>query len=149
MTMPVSSATCLFVAFFVLVLPCPVHGGDDILINDFEAADYGDWKVEGKAFGKAPAKGTLSGQMPVTGFEGKGLVNTFLGGDGPKGKLTSPPFTIERDYITFLIGGGGHGLAQDILKCDPACLETDRVNIGDIVADNGHRIAKGIQAANA
>ena len=46
--------------------------------------------------------------MQVTGFEGKGLVNTFLGGDRPTGKLTSPEFTIERDYIKFLIGGGGH-----------------------------------------
>jgi fructan beta-fructosidase len=81
---------------------------DDILINDFEAANYGDWKAEGAAFGTGPAKGTLGGQMQVTGFEGKGLVNSFLGGDGPTGKLTSPPFTIERDYIKFLIGGGGH-----------------------------------------
>ena len=83
-------------------------GGGDLLLNDFEGADYGGWKVEGKAFGTAPAKGTLPGQMEVTGFQGKGLVNTFLGGDGPTGKLTSPGFTIERDYLTFLIGGGGH-----------------------------------------
>ena len=46
--------------------------------------------------------------MQVTGFEGQGLVNTFLGGDKPTGKLTSPEFVIERDYIKFLIGGGGH-----------------------------------------
>ena len=46
--------------------------GDSILIADFEAADYGDWQVEGEAFGTAPAKGTLDGQMQVTGFEGKG-----------------------------------------------------------------------------
>ena len=81
---------------------------DDILIADFEAADYGPWKVEGTAFGKGPAKGTLPNQMHVSGYEGKGLVNTYLGGDGPTGKLTSPAFTIERNYIKFLIGGGGH-----------------------------------------
>jgi fructan beta-fructosidase len=92
----------------LLAVSASASAADDILINDFEAADYGDWKVEGTAFGKAPAKGTLGGQMKVTGFEGKGLVNTYLGGDGPKGTLTSPPFTIERDYITFLVGGGGH-----------------------------------------
>jgi len=94
-----------------LVLLCGslLHAAEtDILINDFEAANYGDWKVEGEAFGTGPAKGTLGGQMPVSGFEGKGLVNTFLGGDRPTGKLTSPEFTIERDYIKFLIGGGGH-----------------------------------------
>jgi fructan beta-fructosidase len=90
------------------VMSSPASARDDILINDFEAPDYGTWKAEGKAFGKGPAKGTLTGQMEVTGFMGKGLVNTYLGGDGPTGKLTSPEFTIERDYITFLIGGGGH-----------------------------------------
>jgi fructan beta-fructosidase len=89
-------------------MPSPANAADDILINDFEAADYGQWKVEGTAFGKAPAKGTLAGQMQVAGYEGQGLANSFLGGDRPTGKLTSPEFTIERDYINFLIGGGGH-----------------------------------------
>ena len=93
-----------------LAMSAPAVAADaDILITDFEGKTYPDgWKVEGKAFGKAPAKGTLGGQMHVSGFEGKGLVNTFLGGDPPKGKLTSPEFTIERNYIKFLIGGGGH-----------------------------------------
>jgi len=81
---------------------------EDLLINDFEAADYGQWKVEGTAFGPAPAKGTLEGQMEVTGFKGKGLVNSFRGGDGSTGTLTSPELTLARDYLTFLIGGGGH-----------------------------------------
>ncbi len=102
------TVTCLSFALFGLATISSASAEDDILINDFEAADYGDWKVEGEAFGKAPAKGTLGGQMQVSGFEGKGLVNTFLGGDRPTGKLTSPEFTIERDYIKFLIGGGGH-----------------------------------------
>ena len=50
----------------------------DILVNDFEAADYGDWSVEGDAFGPGPARGTLPGQMPVSGYEGERLVNTFF-----------------------------------------------------------------------
>ncbi len=98
----------LLVAGMMLMAVAVASGADDILIADFEGKDYGDWKVEGKAFGTAPAKGTLGGQMRVTGFEGKGLVNTFLGGDKPTGKLTSPAFTIERDFIKFLVGGGGH-----------------------------------------
>lgn len=88
--------------------PAHLTGQSDLLIADFDGEDYGDWKAEGGAFGEAPATGTLHGQMQVTGFEGKGLVNSFLGGDGPTGKLISPEFTIERDYIKFLIGGGGH-----------------------------------------
>lgn len=92
----------------VFASPAVAKNGD-ILIADFEGKTYGEgWKVEGAAFGKAPAKGTLHRQRPVGGFEGKGLVNTFLGGDQPTGTLTSPEFTIERDYIKFLIGGGGH-----------------------------------------
>ena len=74
---------------------------------DFEGDDYGAWKVEGTAFGNAPARGTLAGQMNVAGFKGRGLVNSFNGGDGATGKLISPDFKIERNNISFLIGGGG------------------------------------------
>ena len=51
-------------------------------------------------------RGTLASQNPVDGFQGQGLVNTFLGGDQPQGKLTSPPFAISRRFISFLVGGG-------------------------------------------
>jgi fructan beta-fructosidase len=80
----------------------------DVVVADFEGDDYGPWKVEGTAFGSRPARGTLPGQMPVGGFLGKGLVNSFNGGDDSKGKLTSPPFKIERKHINFLIGGGNY-----------------------------------------
>ena len=79
-----------------------------IVLQDFEGDDYGDWQTTGKAFGKNPARGTLLNQQEVSGFQGKGLVNTFLGGDEPRGALTSPPFTIQRRFINFLIGGGNH-----------------------------------------
>ena len=46
--------------------------------------------------------------MHVTGYRGKGLVNSFLEGDRTTGTLTSPPLTIERRYLSFLIGGGGY-----------------------------------------
>ena len=78
----------------------------DVLIADFEGKDYGDWKATGTAFGPGPAQGTVPGQMPVSGFEGKGLVNSFYDGDKSTGTLTSPPFKIERKFINFLIGGG-------------------------------------------
>ena len=80
----------------------------DVLIADFEGGTYGDWKVEGEAFGKAPAKGTLPRQQHVSGFKGKGLVNTYLNQDGSTGSLTSPLFKVERKYLSFLIGGGPH-----------------------------------------
>jgi len=78
----------------------------DIVFADFEGADYGQWTASGTAFGRAPAKGALPGQMPVSGYRGHGLINTYLGGDGSTGTLTSPEFRIDRPYIRFLIGGG-------------------------------------------
>jgi len=80
----------------------------DILIADFEGKDYGDWRATGEAFGPGPAHGTLPSQMDVSGFEGKGLVNSYYKGDGTTGTLTSPPLKIERKYVSFLIGGGMH-----------------------------------------
>jgi len=50
---------------------------DDILLTDFEGADYGTWKITGKAFGPGPAKGTLPNQMPVEGFQGKERLLAF------------------------------------------------------------------------
>ena len=99
--------TFLALAVFASAMHARAVAADDILINDFEAADYGQWKVEGTAFGPGPAKGTLPGQMEVSGYKGERLVNSFFGGDKSTGKLTSPEFTIERNYIKFLIGGGG------------------------------------------
>jgi len=90
----------------VLCLPLAAIAADDVLIADFEGPDYGDWKVTGEAFGPGPAQGTLAGQMAVSGFAGRGLVNTFFRGDGTIGALASPEFAIERKYLTFLIGGG-------------------------------------------
>ena len=82
------------------------QGRGDVLLEDFEGPDYGKWTVAGSAFGDGPARGTLPNQMPVSGFRGKGLVNSYVGGDASTGCLTSPSFTISRRYLCFLIGGG-------------------------------------------
>jgi hypothetical protein len=80
----------------------------DILFADFEGETYGAWITTGTAFGKGPAAGTLPNQMPVSDFKGKRLVNSYHGGDGTTGTLTSPAFDVKRKYVHFLIGGGGH-----------------------------------------
>jgi non-lysosomal glucosylceramidase len=79
-----------------------------IVFADFEGGNYEGWTIEGEAFGEQPAAGTLENQQHVSGFKGSGLVNTFLGGDEPIGRARSRTFTIERPWIAFLIGGGGH-----------------------------------------
>jgi len=92
-------------------------GRPDILFEDFEHG-YGKWQVEGEAFGKEPARGTLPDQQAVSGFQGKRLVNSFLGGDDTTGRLSSQPFTIERNLIRFLVGGGAHPTTQIRLIID-------------------------------
>ena len=79
-----------------------------VVFDDFEREDHGEWEIEGEAFGDGPATGTLPGQQPVVGFLGERLINSFHGGDEPQGSMTSPEFTIEHDFINFLIGGGNH-----------------------------------------
>jgi levanase len=86
---------------------------------DFEGTTYGSgWTVTGDAFGSGPAQGKLGDQQEVAGFEGHGLVNTFFrnpatggNGDATTGTLTSPTFTISKDYVNFLIGGGRHPMS--------------------------------------
>ena len=92
--------------FFLALTPAGILASEDFLLADFEGKDYGDWEVTGQAFGSGPARGTLPNQLPVSGFEGEGLVNSYYQGDGTIGTLTSPKFTIEHPYINFLLGGG-------------------------------------------
>jgi len=96
----------LALTVLLLCMACALSAAPDLLVADFEGPDYGGWIAEGEAFGPGPAAGTLPDQMPVTGYLGRGLVNSFYGGDGTVGTLTSPPFRLERPYLNFLIGGG-------------------------------------------
>lgn len=95
------------------------------LFEDFEKKSYEGWTLTGTAFGNQPSRGTEGGQQPVSGFAGRGLVNTFIAGDGPEGTATSKPFRIERRYIGFLIGGGAHAGRTCInLKVDGQVVRT-------------------------
>ncbi len=107
-------AILLFGVLAAVLVTHSAKANPDIPIEDFEKVDYGDWEAEGTAFGSGPAEGTLPDQMRVDGFRGKRLVNSYFGGDGATGVLTSPPFKLERPYINFLIGGGGHGLNTSV-----------------------------------
>lgn len=100
-------AVCLASLTYLTAASCGTPGGPPLLIADFEGADYGTWKVTGTAFGSGPARGALPNQMHVGGFQGRGLVNSFNGGDDSTGTLTSASIKIQRKFITFLIGGGG------------------------------------------
>ncbi|MDR2704827.1 MAG: hypothetical protein LBC02_03520 [Planctomycetaceae bacterium] len=63
--------------------------------------------VSGNVFEGKPSQGTGRNQQPVSGFIGRGLVNTFdPNGDAPQGTLVSPEFLSDKQFLHFLIGGG-------------------------------------------
>jgi levanase len=77
------------------------------VVADLEGGTYSPgWVTTGTAFGTGPVAGTLPGQQEVTGFRGAGLVNSFVDHDRAQGTLTSPPFTLDRDWLNLLVGGG-------------------------------------------
>ena len=70
-----------------------------ILIDDFESLNYGNWTGSGTSFGAGPAIGNGT----FSGFLGNRLI---ISGNESEGKLVSANFTIQKNYISFLIGGG-------------------------------------------
>jgi len=95
----------------------PAKVRPDVVFEDFEKPTYKGWTVEGQAFGSEPVriKDIPDYQGNVAGA-GERVVNSHASapgeGVGPKdaatGTLTSEPFTIERRFISFLVGGGSH-----------------------------------------
>jgi fructan beta-fructosidase len=98
----------LICIFFLLVHVTAQGQSTDILIADFEGSDYLEWSTTGKAFGNGPVKGKLIDQPYAEGHQGVCFANSGTGGNAGTGTLTSPEFTIERNTIQFLIGGGSH-----------------------------------------
>lgn len=89
--------------------------GDDILFEDWESDDFGDWTVTGDAFGDGPVRPTelpnlvkrfgdlnLSGTRFVTSYNFRADGNP----DDRKGSLTSKEFTVERRYVAVALSGG-------------------------------------------
>lgn len=88
------------------------------VFSDFESGVYGNWNVEGTAFGDHPQSAkTIASYQGDVNHVGTFFVNSHnirkADDDSPKGdvltgKLTSPKFKIDFDEIEFLIGGGAH-----------------------------------------
>jgi uncharacterized protein (DUF608 family) len=97
--------------------PGPTTPRPDVAFDDFERADYGDWLAQGTAFGSGPVEvSNIPAYQGDVGGKGRRVVNSHASAPGAsveekdraKGTLNSKGFVIERDYITFLIGGGSH-----------------------------------------
>lgn len=81
----------------------------EILYDAFESDGYGEWAVEGEAFGKSPTAASPAGlNGTVQNYANGYYVSSAHGGDASKGSLTSQKFTIQLPYIAFLISGGNH-----------------------------------------
>ncbi|PFX24483.1 uncharacterized protein LOC111331624 isoform X1 [Stylophora pistillata] len=87
---------------------------------DFERG-IGAWAKTGTVFNNQPTYGdnptarsrgqpaNQQGNWWIGGYENRPSRSSSGGktqGDGPQGTLTSPPFKIKGEYISFLIGGG-------------------------------------------
>ena len=106
------------IQYFVGVFDGTRFTPDAQSLGAFDGANWGGWRADGPAFGTGPTLGTLPGQNAIAGADGAGLANSFHGGDAATGTLTSRPFRIERDAISLLVGGGGAGVAAELLVGD-------------------------------
>ncbi|MGE9268687.1 MAG: DUF7133 domain-containing protein, partial [Verrucomicrobiales bacterium] len=95
--------------FFTLsLLALPLHA-DSTVYEDFESDGYGEWKVEGPAFGLAPNSDAPDGMNgKVTGHHKTYFASSGHGGDEPTGTLSSPEFEVQKKFLSFLICGGKH-----------------------------------------
>lgn len=117
----------------------PIAGFNDGTYNGWTVNNEpGNWK--NGPFADTPAAGTLEGQNTVTGFAGAGLVNSFNDHDWPLGSMSSPDFTVNSDYINFLVGGGQHPRVSDKLDNTPPA--------GDLLF-NGFEVPDGSTLADA
>ncbi|MHC4496976.1 MAG: hypothetical protein ACYSYM_14260, partial [Planctomycetota bacterium] len=63
-TFVMKTTSSLFQAILTLALPaCTLLADDLILIEDFEAATYEEWTVNGDAFGKGPVEEDMVGVL--------------------------------------------------------------------------------------
>jgi fructan beta-fructosidase len=94
------------VACGMLNLGAAARAADDVAIGDFAGTFYAPWTTTGDAF-PAPAGPSAQQKLAITNSGGMNVATSKPdGGDGAVGTLTSPAFTIQRPFISFLISGG-------------------------------------------
>ncbi len=83
-------------------------GRKDLRVAEFKGNGYGRWNVSGDAFKPGLASGDLLVKLEIRNERDAAVISSEIDGDKPQGTLISPPFAIERDYVSFLIGGGDY-----------------------------------------
>ena len=93
------------------------------ILFDFERS-IDEWKIEGNAFINSPTV-----EEGVNGKEGYRSIKSDPAG---MGKITSPEFTISKEYINFLVGGGYNpGYECVNLLVDGKIVKTQTGNSGN------------------
>lgn len=116
---------------FLLFLTTLAVSATDLVFESFESDGFGEWKVEGKAFGLAPSAVSPDGlNGNVVDYSGQYFATSSHGGDLPTGFLTSPPFKVNFPYLGFHVSGGAHQgkTAVQLLIDDQVVLEANGRN---------------------
>jgi len=80
-----------------------------IIFEDFESGTFEHWQVKGNAFQNPGNRSNIYYPVTVNGFQGKYFAFSFgENHDKETGRLISEPFIINRNFISFLVGGGNH-----------------------------------------
>jgi hypothetical protein len=131
----------LILLFSILIVSQGARGAEsraDRVLFDFESGTFAGWTQVGEeAFGLRPVEPLTemlqaqppNGRYRFTGWEGRFLVSqniTLSKRAGlrvtqvPGGKMLSEPFVIDRDYLTFRLGGMLHPAVNVSLVLEPA-----------------------------
>ena len=93
-------------ALFSFLLSLPALAAPKVY-ETFEGDGFGTWQEEGTAFGKGPVPGVVQGtKQEFANYADGSLASSAHGGYDSLGLLVSEEFTVNHQYITFLIAGG-------------------------------------------
>ncbi len=87
----------------------PLSAAGDLLLAGFDGASFAPWRATGEAFQGGPAR--KGPEAAVAGASGQGYATSAADparDRARRGALESPEFTLERDYVNFLVAGGDH-----------------------------------------
>lgn len=105
---------------------------------DFEDSTWGEWIAEGEAFADGPARG---GMPELVGCQGQGFASSFRATNALTGRLRSPRFKVEKQYLTFLIAGGDYErrTCLNVIFNSQVLPEAEDVTV---TGENSHRMVR-------
>lgn len=86
----------------------PLASADDLPVAPITSSGYHPWVASGSAFRLGPAHGDLLRKLEIVNAASDAVISSELEDDRPTGSLVSPSFRIQRNFVTFLIGGGDY-----------------------------------------